>query len=122
MKIDIIIYSKNTAVGVVLLKALEICAVAYIQEFEKSIDKEILEQLNHKCRWMIEDSKVVEHLKNNYESGDPIEIDDFTKYVMRLYKICCFGIPVNDVIEHDDNYAELAKYSDTGFVFVLYDQ
>ena len=67
MKIDIIIYSKHTAVGVVLITALEFCGIAYIQEFSNKIDNEILKQLENKCRWIIEDSKTAEYLKNNEE-------------------------------------------------------
>ena len=120
MKIDIIIYSKHTAVGVVLITALEFCGIAYIQEFSNKIDNEILKQLENKCRWIIEDSKTAEYLKNNYESGCFLKLDDFNKYICVLYKKFYWSrVHKKELIEHDNNYAELAKYSDTDFIIIL---
>ncbi len=119
MLIDIIVYSDEAAVGIVLLNTLEVYGVSFIRQYEKKIDEGILKEFGDECYWLINDPEITKYLQDKYKSGDVFNLED-ALYIAFLLKKYCKGMSINQLQEQDYNYAELAKYSDTDFVTFLF--
>ena len=118
MLFDFIVYSEDSAVGIVLLDSIELYGIGFVKEYKKKIDKEILKELGNMCYWLINDSNILKVIKSKYKSPDIFEPED-ALYIAVLVKKHCKGLTLNQILNHDYNYAELAKYSDTDFVELL---
>lgn len=122
MKIDLIFYFENAAVGIIYLKEWPIPFISLLRRYEKGINNEILKELANKCKWLIEDREKTNYFINNYgyENGNiAINNNDWMKFA-EVYIQQSKGLTSKQILEHDNNYEELVKCSDTEFVDMFF--
>ncbi len=120
MKIDFIFYSDDYAVGVVYTEKLLAPGIALLRKYPNCINSEVLEDLKSRCRFLLNDKKMTDYLRKKYDVCDFIIDESDCSLIAKLFTTYYKKSDLLLYISGDDNFEELAKCSDTDFVFCMF--